>query len=630
MRHSLLQDTNPTRDYIDSFGGYNHNLQINENEFYDMQNLTSDNYPVLSPRKKRGVYKSLDGGTYNLLYGKDFFVYIKNTSLYDGLDTSASPTALINFAVDYKTPTQIVSIGSYLILMPNKRYVNMADTSDSGKIEAKFEMKDSGTITYTMCKVDGTNYSVESENISSTPPADPANGDLWIDTSEDKHVLKQYAADSGIWIQIPTTYIKISAPGIAADFKQYDAVKITGISGSLTQLKDLEGQVSPIWEIHHDTNTPANDYIVVVGILDTASTQTLSSSDTFTVSRDMPDMDFVVESGNRLWGCKFKKAQNPGDETINEIYASKLGDFKNWNCFMGISTDSYAATVGSYGEFTGAITHLGYPIFFKENTMHKVYGNYPANFQIQTTTVEGVQKGAGNSLAIVKDVLYYKSRNGVMRYDGSLPQNVSYALGDIHYTAVDTHEDAEPLFCGAVAGAIGSKYYINMRSEADNKWYTFVYDTSKGMWHKEAEGRTKSFAQYNEELYFIDTQNTKIKTVNGTGTAETNPVEWYAESGIITYPYTKYGPGKSPDNKYISKINIRMSLNIGATVRFYCQYDSTGEWEHIYTMTGTTLRSFNIPIRPKRCDHLRLRIEGVGDAKIYSIAKTFEQGSDVV
>jgi hypothetical protein len=46
-------------------------------------------------------------------------------------------------------------------------------------------------------------------------------------------------------------------------------------------------------------------------------------------------------------------------------------------------------------------------------------------------------------------------------------------------------------------------------------------------------------------------------------------------------------------------------------------------------MEGTTLRTFAIPIRPKRCDHMRLKVVGLGEAKIYSICKTVEQGSDV-
>ena len=38
------------------FRGYNHNNVVNTNEFYDMQNMTADNYPYASPRKYRGAY----------------------------------------------------------------------------------------------------------------------------------------------------------------------------------------------------------------------------------------------------------------------------------------------------------------------------------------------------------------------------------------------------------------------------------------------------------------------------------------------------------------------------------------------------------------------------------------------
>jgi hypothetical protein len=107
----------------------------------------------------------------------------------------------------------------------------------------------------------------------------------------------------------------------------------------------------------------------------------------------------------------------------------------------------------------------------------------------------------------------------------------------------------------------------------------------------------------------------------GSGTVDPSPIDWMAESGVIGM-YT-------PEKKYISRLNVRMSLNIGTRVRFFAQYDSGGEWELLCTMNGTSLRSFSVPIRPKRCDHFRFRIEGEGEAKIFSITKTLEQGSDV-
>ena len=41
------------------------------------------------------------------------------------------------------------------------------------------------------------------------------------------------------------------------------------------------------------------------------------------------------------------------------------------------------------------------------------------------------------------------------------------------------------------------------------------------------------------------------------------------------------------------------------------------------------LRNYIVPVLPKRCDHLRYRLSGTGDVKIYSISRTEEVGSDV-
>ena len=85
----------------------------------------------------------------------------------------------------------------------------------------------------------------------------------------------------------------------------------------------------------------------------------------------------------------------------------------------------------------------------------------------------------------------------------------------------------------------------------------------------------------------------------------------------------------SPDMKYISRITIRMSMDIGAELFIYAQYDLDDEWVLVGQLVGTSLRSFSIPIRPRRCDHMKLRLQGEGMAKVYSITKTIEQGSDL-
>ncbi len=581
MKLPMLSALPITRELIDVFGGYNHNLRIGAGEFYDMTNLTSADYPVLSPRGKRGVYAS--PSAVHGMIEKDSLCYV------DGGDFIINDyrVAMGLSEAEEDNPKTLISMGAYVIIMPDKKYINTADLSDYGAIEAT--VKTPAAVTFELCKADGESY--DNIAIQETAPEDPKNMDLWIDTSDIPHTLKQYSSNSSMWVAIATTYIKISSPGLGVPFAVGDGVTISGIESEA--LADLNNTMI-VWD-------RGDDYIVVTGILDRVTTQEAAIS----VSRRMPNMDFVIESENRLWGCRYGTDVN--GNVVNEIYASKLGDFKNWNCFMGISTDSYAVTVGTDGQFTGAITHLGYPLFFKEGFVHKIYGNYPANYQIQTTACRGVQKGCSKSLAIVNEILYYKARSAVCAYDGSLPVEMSSALGDVTYS-------------DAVAGAIGNKYYISMKDSA-GVYHLFVYDTAKGMWHREDNLQATAFCTCRGELYFIDAVDGKIKTILGSGTVDKTPVKWMAETGVIGL--------SSPDKKYISRIDVRMSLDIDASVDLYVQYNSVGEWEHLFNMMGVSLQSFTVPIRPRRCDHLKLRIEGEGMAKIYSICKSMEQGSNV-
>lgn len=585
MQYPKLTELNTNRQIVDTFRGYNHNMRISSGEFFDMKNMTSDYYPILASRGQRGLYAS-PAATSGII-AKDALCYVDGGNFMIGQDTVVALGLSTNEA---DCPKQLISMGAYVIILPDKKYVNTLDHSDAGDIEAS--VTTTADVQFELCTITGESYT--DTKVSATAPAEPKNMDLWIDTSSEPHTLKRYSSTSEMWVSIATTYVKISSAGIGKGFKQYDGVTISGITDPA--LQSLNGTMT-LWG-------SGDDYIVVVGILDKVTTQSVSDG-AITIERKMPIMDFVIESGNRLWGCRYGLADN--GEMVNEIYASKLGDFKNWDCFMSLSTDSYRASCGTDGPFTGAITHLGYPLFFKENCVHKVYGNYPANYQIQDTSCRGVQLGSHRSLAIVNETLFYKSRSAVCAYDGSLPTEVSYALGNEQYS-------------DAVAGSNGNKYYISMK-DATGKWHLFVYDVAKTMWHREDDFRADCFCSCFGELYAIEHDTKKIITMLGSGTQDRDKVKWMVQTGIIGTDM--------PEMKSVSRITIRMSLAHGAKVRFMVQYDSMGGWDHFCTTTGTNLRSFSIPIRPRRCDHLRLRIEGEGEARIYSITKTIEQGSEI-
>lgn len=586
-----VQAQTAQRRVTDVFAGYNHNLRINEGEFYDEENLCSDDYPLLSTRRHRGVYAAPAAA--QGLIAKDALCYVDGTEfvinekrIEMGLSTEAE-----------MCPKSLVSMGAYVIILPDRKYINTADLSDFGSIEASYTSV--SDVTFNLCTVDGARLDVIA---GAAAPENPKNGEYWLDTSATPHTLKVYSETSAMWMSVVTTYVKISATGIGAQFEQYDGVTISGIVK--TGVKDLNGSAI-IWA--KDEN-----YIVVVGILDTEITQTAEEG-AVTIARKMPEMDFVIESGNRLWGCKYGMVDG---KTVNEIYASKLGDFRNWNCFMGISTDSYAASCGTDGQWTGAITHLGYPLFFKETCLHKVYGTAPSSYQIQTTACRGVQKGSGKSLAIVNEVLYYKSRGGVCAYDGSLPTEISDAFGGV-------------LYSDAVGGGHRNKYYLSMK-DSGGIWHLFVYDARLGVWHREDNTHANAWCSCRDEMYYIDAADGKIRTVLGSGQTETEKIQWRAETGLFvsalsSAKYPDYAAGK----KYVGRLMLRMTLDPGATMQAYVEYDSSGVWEQLWSMTGKTLQTFTFPVRPRRCDHFRLRLVGQGGAKLYSLTKTLEKGSDL-
>lgn len=587
MEYPTLYVKQKTRQMSDAFLGYNHNLRIGDSEFYDMKNMTSDHYPVLTPRKRRGVYGTTTSA--NGLIAKDSLCYVDGSVFVIGEDR-------VDMGLSTKSadcPKSLISMGAYVIIMPDRKYINTIKNGtqyEHGNIDATFTT--TTDVTFTLCTVTGDAY--EKATVSATAPKSPTDNQLWIDTSSTPHTLKKYSEANAMWVSVATTYIKVSATGIGKSFKQYDGVKLSGIK--IKSLTDLNG-AHALWDC-------GDDYLVITGILDAVTTQTVAQGK-ITVSRKMPVMDYIVESNNRLWGCRY--GTNEDGEVVNEIYACKQGDFKNWNCFMNLSTDSYAASCGTDGQFTGAITHLGYPLFFKENCIHKVYGDYPANFQLQNTTCRGVQRGSHRSLAIVNETLFYKAGSAVCAYDGSLPVEMSSALGEVRYS-------------DAVAGAHGNKYYITMKG-TDKKYHLFVFDTAKGMWHKEDNLNADCFCSFQNEMYCIDHSTKSIITMLGSGTQDKAKVPWMVETGLIGMTM--------PDMKYISKLLIRMALEVGSKVDVSIQYDSVGDWEPVCQMTSTSLRSFAVPVRPRRCDHFRIRIEGEGDSKIYSVTKTIEQGSDV-
>ena len=584
--------------YTNVFAGLNRNERAQDGEFSDMENMTVDDYPVMSPRKRRTLAR-LAPGPMGILE-KEKLALITCTPgelphlIYGELDLTAQP---YNIALTADEPKQLVSMGAYLCVFPDGIYVNTENYTDHGSMA---ESRTGTGLTVSLCRNDGSVYDEDQDlHIGPTPPANPGNGDNWVDTTATPNALKRYNEYTGEWVQATTTYVLIQ--GVGGDWKAYDGVEISGLATAdaekAAQIEALNGD-----NIVYGVTT--NGGLIIAGMLAGACTTTGTAS----FKRSVPAMDYVCESGNRIWGCKYGVV---GGKTVNEIYCCKLGDFRNWRCYMGLSTDSWAATVGTDGPFTGAVTYRNYPTFFKENQIHRVTGSAPSSYSINTQAARGVMDGSWRSLEVVGETLYYLSRSAVMEYNGALPVEISEALG------------REPLH-GGVGGSYGSKYYLSALDGSGDA-HLYVYESARRMWTREDDLRAVGFARAGDGLYCLS-EDGKLWDLKGNDTyleQATTPEEsldWSATFAPWGY--------EDPNQKYISRVNIRMRLEEGTRVYLWAQYDSSGRWEPQGQMKCPRTGTFLLPVLPARCDHMQIRITGSGEAKIFSVSRIYESGGD--
>lgn len=522
-----LTQITKSKTNVGIFLGLNETEITQDAEFSDMKNISSDMYPGITCRKKRGdVIATLSNP--NGLYWKNGLMFIDGGNLY----YKGNQIAMLS-----DSRKQMVGMGAYVFILPDKVVYNTND----------------GTLT-----------SVEVSWSQST-------------------AVTVAPVSSG------STFVKISSTGIGKNFNRYDAVTISGFTHNMDSLN-----VSKIIQEKGD------DYIVVIAVGSDGSALSGFTQDSgVMIERSCPDMDFVCEFNNRIWGCSNKN---------HEIYASKLGDPLNWNAFEGISTDSYAVSVGSDGDFTGCIPHQGYVVFFKEDYIHTIYGTKPSNFTMDTIQARGPAKGCEMSLCHVDESVFYASRNAICVYEGSTPESISDKLRINYQTAV--------------AGQYDSKYFISLQDKA-GKWHLYVYDVRTSsqagsrLWYKE-DNLQMQFTTYGEgKLYLID-QDGKLRTIYGDG--EESWIDWSLVSGSLEEG--------SLDKKKIHKLQFNIDLVPNAVVELYVRYDNSPQWVMMKSITADERRTYSIPLKLKRAERYQFKLHGIGKFKLFGMSRIVQPGSE--
>ena len=257
--------------------------------------------------------------------------------------------------------------------------------------------------------------------VGSTAPTTPADGDVWFDTSDsDLPSLKRYSTMYTGWFEFAARLVMIlsdesKAAYRAMGIKEGDRLQISGSStGGRTVVADG----------YYEVLAATEDSMTVKCTPKTYSTGTNSA--TLAISRQVPDMDYVIEYNNRLWGYNNKE---------NEIYSSELGNSLSWNNFSTDATASYALKVGTNGAFTAIVPFGAYLLFFKEKCVHKLYGAYPVVYQQSFDEISGVKEGCAHTVCPINGTLYYQGTDGIYAYSGAYPTLIGAPLGELKYCA---------------------------------------------------------------------------------------------------------------------------------------------------------------------------------------------------
>lgn len=574
-----LQQRGRNRSITTDFRGLNLSQGIGDGEWAWMQNMDTREYPAVARRQKRVHVATLNKP--NGLCATDRLCFVDGVKFYyNGFyygDVEDSEKTL-------------VPMGAKIAIFPDKK---LFDTTTLSFTDMEQKNVSSGTVRVTLAKGDGTPYGEYTEG--GTAPENPENGQLWLDTSGDAPVMKTWSEAQGLWVAEATTYVLVSATGLGQGLKALDGVTVSGLE---------EGGLNGDW-----TLTDAGpDYILFTGILQKALTQTGEVR----VERTCPEMDFVVEKDNRLWGCS---------SADHEIYCCKLGDPTNWRAYQGVATDSYAVTVGTPGPFTGAAVSGSAVIFFKENCLHRVYGTQPSNFTVYVDNLRGVQQGCHKSAVRVNEYLYYKSVFDVCVYADSEVAGISAALGTESYK-------------NAVAGVCGNRLYLSMEDQ-EGAWQLLVYDTAAGVWTREDGTHALGFASCLTETFMLRADGELYALLPG---------EYNKDFFMVGSDYTVYAQEETdeevswelrtgeilrelPDHKYIGKIQLYLELDPGARAEVALRRDG-GAWETVQELSGGDQRRCTLPIYPRRCDRMEIRLTGVGHVRLVNWSKYVGYGSE--
>lgn len=619
------------------FGGINANLGADNGEVLHVLDMTSDEYPLLATRRPRVLLDEYEGRIIGTATVDGERAYVSRTG--------ESGDGLYYFNLCYKGDTysffwitdpervSFAAVGRYVIILPFYIYFDTDPAEDVPLIPAEYifmsgsggEQFD-GEVSEDIIKCvysGGTWYKVvdpetgefeifhhlsDGELINIAEPQEGKGYDSelyrhWAGlhrfessdngTGQLKRANVQFGTMRGtIYGEVTISdgeYAGEPAHGnvltlddrFPHSFRAGDSVKISGCTVEDNNKTAVIRAVDGLSLIFSD-----NTFIIPEG--------TSYTEADVTVERDIPEMGVIFSHNNRMWGADNRN-----------IYCSVPGDPLIWASYDYTAADSWSGDTGNTDKagITGGASYI-YPRFFSENHIYTVYGDTPEEFSIMVTNAKGTAPGANESFAIVNGLLIYLSDVGFMAYSGSLPQKIDYALGNRKIKS-------------AIGASDGLKYYTWCYDGLMEHLY--VYDSNRRMWHEES-------AENIEGLWHGDNLAAAFGgEIWSLGSPWEIPEDAKREKGLCGFVRFADFDMDTVQKKQIKEILIRH--DVGGELKVSVYIDGEIDPTFSKVIVGRGKRTTSICGVPRRCDHLRIELEGRAPWVVYSIALSLQEGT---
>ena len=583
------------------FGGLKHCRACSDGEIYDMENVTLEEYPLLKARKKR---TKLDLSAMQDRAIDE--IYADNGMLLFVVGSNLILRGVGVLITDLKTGVQhqFIRFGDRVVLLPEMRLLNLiydikgikssaSELPESAETEAAYAVKNTVTLPYyyDIYVYDGAQW------VNNGRFDQPMEADTGVQPSIAFGDAEQSGLANIVTLSVPLNYITK-----VAGFKSGDTVTISGCAEVPENNK-----TAIIREITGDSNycyLRFSDYCFTMPEEETEYTES-----NVRIRRVIPEMDFMFECNNRMWGAKNKR-----------IYASKLGDPTNWYCFDGLSTDSWSIDTQTKGKIIGGWGDY-YPYFLREDGMTVVYGTVPSGYQVYDKLgVPGLAAGEQQSIAHAGGLTLWLSREGVVIYGSDSCRIEKDMLRDWNIWKM-------------IGASAGTKAYFICYIE-DKRKFLLCYDSASGLWEKQNGNRLIElcydsgtvYALRNPHEYSEDDRRSDVVIVSGD--------EGDLADEETVYSTVQFGDMylNTEDRKATDLLLLRLELELGASLQVQIMYDSSGTYETVKTIYATDEKmekqQFDIPIQPRRCDHYHIRLNGTGEWTLYSLTQNVRTGTE--